>query len=70
MTGKKIEQNNVTITLNVLYAKKQRLDPPNISKNNSNREKQVILLMVSNGEGRWLYLVVKKTICIIERSNF
>ena len=30
-----------------------------VSKHNSNRDKQVILLMISNGE-RWHYLAVKK----------
>ena len=29
-------------------------------KHNSNREKQVILLMISNGEKQWHYLAVKK----------
>ena len=32
---------------------------PNVSKHDSNHEKQVILLMVPNGEG-WHYLAVKK----------
>ena len=40
---KKLEKNNVTIAVNFLYAKKKYPD-------NSNREKQVILLMISNGE--------------------
>ena len=47
---KKFEKNNLTIALNVLYAKKGK----NISclcfKHNSNHEKQVIILMTSNGE--------------------
>ena len=47
-----MEKNNVTIALNVLYAKKEKIHPAYISKHNSNREKQVILLMVSNGEIR------------------
>ena len=49
---KKIEKNNVTIALNVLYAKKEKIYPAHVSKQNSNREKQVILLMISNGEIR------------------
>ena len=49
---KKIEKNNVTIALNVLYAKKEKLYPVYFSKHNSNREKQVTLLMISNGEKR------------------
>ena len=33
---------------------------PYVSKHNSNREKQVILLMISNGEKqRWYYFAVK-----------
>ena len=47
---KKIEKNNVTITLNVLYAKKEKPFPSYVSKHNSNREKQFILLMIQNGE--------------------
>ena len=33
------EKNNVTITLNVLYAKKEKICPADVSKHNSNREK-------------------------------
>ena len=36
---KKIEKNNVTIALNVLYTKKEKIYPGDISKNYSNREK-------------------------------
>ena len=43
----------------VLYAKKEKIYPAYVSKNNSNCEKQVILLMISNGE-KWHYLAVKK----------
>ena len=52
---KKFEKNNVTIALNVLYAKKEKIYPAYVSKHNSNCEKQVILLMIPNGEG-WHYL--------------
>ena len=55
---KKIEKNNVIIALNVLYAKKEK-NPAYVSKHNSNREKQIILLMIQNGEG-WHYIAVKK----------
>ena len=48
MIGKKNEKNNVTILLNVLYAKKEKTDPPYVSKDNSNREKHVILLINRN----------------------
>ena len=36
----------------ILYVKKEKRYPAYVSKHNSNREKQVILLMVSNGEKR------------------
>ena len=31
-----------------------------VPKNNSSREKQVIILMISNGEKLWHYLAIKK----------
>ena len=34
-------------------------------KNNSNREKQVILLIISNAE-RWHYLAVKKLLTLLK----
>ena len=41
--------------------KKKKIYPAYVSKQNSNREKQVIYLMISNGEkGRWHYLAVEK----------
>ena len=53
-----------------MYAKKEKIYPAYVSKHNSNREKQVILLMIPNGEGggceakskgqRWHYLAIKK----------
>ena len=48
---KKFEKNNVTIALNVLYTKKEKVYLASVSNHNSNREKQVILLMISNREG-------------------
>ena len=66
---KKIEKNNVTITLNVLYAKKEKQFPSYVSKHNSNREKQFILLMIQNGEKQQKALsFIKKTINIIKRK--
>ena len=56
---RKFEKNNVTIALNVLYAKKQKIYPAYVLKYNSDHEKQVILLMIPNGE-KWHYLAVKK----------
>ena len=49
---KKSEGNNVTIALNVFYAKKEKIYPAYISKHNSSREKQVIILMILNGQIR------------------
>ena len=55
---KKIE-NSVKIALNVLYGKKEKIYSGYVSKHNSNREKQVILLMILNRE-KWHYLAVDK----------
>ena len=52
------ERNNVRVSLNVLYAEKEKIYPAYVSKHTSNREKQVILSMISNGEG-WHYLAEK-----------
>ena len=57
---KKFYKNNLTISLNALYAKKEKIYPAYVSKHNSNHEKQVILLLITNGE---------KTISIIKRNN-
>ena len=56
---KNIEKNNLTIALNVLYAKKENIYPAYVSKHISNREKKVILLMIPNGEG-CRFLTAKK----------
>ena len=56
---KKLEKNNnVTIGVNVSYAEKEKIYPTYVSKHNSNFEKQVILLMIPNGE-KWHYFAVK-----------
>ena len=49
---KNFEKNNGTIALNLLCTKKEKIYPAYISKTNSNREKQVIPLMIPNGKGR------------------
>ena len=69
---KKFEENNVTIALNVLYAKKRNIYPA-VSKHNSNREKKIILLMIPNWEERqWHYLAVKnyQWFLLFELSSF
>ena len=65
---KKIEKNNKTIAVNVLYPRKKKVYPADVWKHNSSHEKHVILLMISNREKReaksegqqWHYLAVKK----------
>ena len=49
---RKLEKNNVTIALNVLYTKKEKAYPSYVSKNKSNREKQDLLLVIQNEERR------------------
>ena len=51
----------------VCILKKKKMYPTYVSKHNSNRKKQVILLIIENGEGRkvkseeqWHYLAVNK----------
>ena len=44
-----------------MYAKKEKTQ---VSKHNSNLEKQTILLMIPNGEG-WHYLAVKKLAALL-----
>ena len=65
MIEKKIETDNITIALNVLYAKKEKRCPSYVSKHNSNGEKHIVLLMIPNGEkikvryqGQWYYLAL------------
>ena len=48
-----------------MYAKKEKIYPAYVSKRNSNREKQVILLMIPNREG-WNYLAVKKLSALLK----
>ena len=45
---KKIERNNTTIALTVLYPKNEKIYSAYVSKQNSNLEKQVIHLMISD----------------------
>ena len=56
---RKLEKNSVTVALNVLYAKKEKIYPAYVSGHNSDRKKQVILLMIPNVE-KWHYLALKK----------
>ena len=45
---KKFEKNNLTISLDVSYATNEEIYPSYVTKQNSNHEKQAILLMISN----------------------
>ena len=62
-------RRNLRIVLMFCMLKKKKVRPAYVSKHNSNCEKQIILLMITNGEV-WHYLAVKKTIIIINRNNF
>ena len=42
----KIEEKNVTIALNFCLLKKEKNYPAYVSKHNSNREKQVVILLM------------------------
>ena len=44
---RKIEKNNVTIALNILYAKKEKMYPAYVSKYNSSLEKQVVVFLMT-----------------------
>ena len=57
---RKLERNNVIIALNVLCAKTEKIYSAYVSKHNSNREKQVNLLMIPNAAKLWHYFSVKK----------
>ena len=67
---KKFEQNKESISLNILYVphNTRKIHIAYKLRHNLTREKQVILLMITDGE-KWHCLVVKKFIRIIKRSN-
>ena len=58
---KKFERNNNTVALNILFApyNTKKIKPAYISKYNHKRDKQVILLMITNDDKNWHYLAVK-----------
>ena len=43
-----------------------KIHPADVSKQNSNAEKQIILLMISNG---WHYITVKKLPALLEEQR-
>ena len=63
------EKSNLAVPLNVLYDKKEKMFPAYVPRHNLNRERQVILVIIPNGE-EWYYLAVKKTISIIKTNKF
>ena len=50
-----------------MYAKEEKIYSTYILKHSSNRETQVILLMISNGEKQWHYLSIKKILALFRR---
>ena len=62
------ELNNNEIALNILYVphNTKKINIAHKSKHNLTREKQVILLMISNGE-KWHYLTVKNLSGLLRR---
>ena len=62
-------ENSEKIALNVLYAWKKNVYPAYVSKHNSNREREVILLMISNVEEHH-YLAVKKLSALLRGITF
>ena len=64
---KKIEKNNPIIVLNVLYGRKEIVYPGYILKHNSELWKQVIFLMIPNGEV-WHYIAVKKLSALLKET--
>ena len=65
---KTFDKNNPTIAHSILYIKEKEICPAYISKHNSTREKQIILLMIPNEEEEgWHYLTVKKLLALLHR---
>ena len=54
---KKFAKKDVIIAVKVLCFKKEKIRPA--SKHNSSRKKQVIFLIISNGEKQWYFCAVK-----------
>ena len=65
---KKFEQNNKTVALNILYvpSNTKQIKQAYISKYNNERDNQVNLLMITDGE-KWYYLAVKSISGLLRR---
>ena len=64
---KMFKRNNKSIALNVLFIphKKKEIRQAYISKNNSERQNHVILLMIKDSE-KWHYLTVKSLFRLLQ----
>ena len=67
---KNFEKNNVTIVPNVLYAKEEKIYTAYLSKHKLNREKQVILWMISNTEKLWHCFAGKKLLALLRGITY
>ena len=54
----------------IFYPKEEKIYPAYVSKHNSTREKQAILLMISNEDRSGALSCSQKTTSIIKRNNF
>ena len=66
---KKFEKTKVAIALIVLYVQKEKTYPVYVSKHHSNREKQVIIFVIPNGEKLWHYHAVKKLSALLRGAT-
>ena len=66
----KFEQNNKTIALNILYVKHntKKISVVYRSKHNNKRKKQVILLMIGDGE-KYHYLAVTNLSALLQKIS-
>ena len=66
--NKKIEQNNESVAINILYVphNTRKIHIVYKSRHNLTREKQIILLMISDSQ-KWHYLVVKNLSRLLRR---
>ena len=66
---KRFENNNPTIALNILYTKEKEIcNKKYISKHNSTREKQIILLMIPNKRKEGWHCLAVKTLSALLRG--
>ena len=63
---KTFEMNNKSIALNILFANKQKISHVYKSEFNKTREKQVILLMITDGQKQH-FLAVKKLNALLKK---